>query len=109
MHTWMYKPALVVSNAGLAAALLTFAAPASADDAPSMPDVTGAVLQNAVADVADVTDLPVDPSNVSGPTQVIYNYTNWIVCSESPSAGEEIAPDAEISVDVRRPATECPE
>ena len=63
----------------------------------------------AVAEIAGVTTAKVEPSNVSGPTQVIYNYTNWIVCSETPAAGDDITPGTEIEVDVRRPATECPE
>lgn len=95
-------------TAATAIAVITQAPAAQADDA-TMPDVTGGTLQTAVAEIAGVTTAKVEPSNVSGPTQVIYNYTNWIVCSETPAAGDDITPGTEIEVDVRRPATECPE
>ena len=73
--------AMVVASVGLAG-------PAAAADQWEMPDVRGEILQTAINDVRSVTgdvelDLRFVPRNVN---QVVYNYTNWAVCSTSPSA-----------------------
>ena len=78
--------AMVVASVGLAG-------PAGAAEKWTMPDVRGEVLETAIRDVQAVTgdvelDLRFVPRNVN---QVVYNYTNWAVCSTSPSRGSEIS------------------
>lgn len=78
--------AVVVMMTGLAA-------PASAAEKWTMPDVRGEVLETAIKDVRSVTgdvelDLRFVPRNVN---QDVYNLTNWAVCATSPSRGSEIS------------------
>ncbi len=99
----------VYTSAFLAVSAIALAAPASADDDPTMPDVTGAVLSSAKADIGEVTKEAIELSNVNGPSQTFYNTTEWFVCSQSPSAGATLSGDDDISLNVRRPGTSCPE
>ena len=103
MHIRLYTSIFLAVNA------IALAAPAAADDDPTMPDVTGEVLQSAESDISGVSSAEVSMSNVNGPTQTFYNATNWFVCSQTPSAGGDVTSDEEISLDVRRPGTSCPE
>ncbi|PRC56043.1 hypothetical protein C6A85_40630, partial [Mycobacterium sp. ITM-2017-0098] len=76
----------------LVAGAVSFAAPAAADTW-EMPDVEGAVLQSAWDAVVAATDgtLVPETSTAEGPPFEQINLTNWEVCSQSPSAGDEVS------------------
>ncbi|MCG5434313.1 PASTA domain-containing protein [Mycobacterium sp. MYCO198283] len=80
------------------------AAPAAADDETyEMPDIKGMSLQHAEATVKSLSeDLTLNAQN-DGPAQDIHNETNWTVCYQYPSAGEEISADSYLGVIVARP------
>ena len=103
MHIRLYTSIFLAVNA------IALAAPAQADDEPTMPDVTGAVLSSAKADIDEVSTEAIALSNVNGPSQTFYNTTEWFVCSQSPDAGTTLSGDDDISLNVRRPGTSCPE
>jgi len=67
MHIRVYASIFLAVNA------IALAAPAAADDDPTMPDVTGAVLSSAQADIGEVTTEAIALSNVNGPSQTFYN------------------------------------
>ena len=81
---------MLVTAVGVAAPI----AAAEESDAATwtMPDTESSMLQNAVAatyEAAGTEDVEIE-FGVSGPAQVVHNYTNWRVCGQSPAADEEV-------------------
>ena len=74
----------------------------------TMPDTEENMLANAVAatyEAAGTDDIDFEFA-VSGINQVVYNYTNWRVCGQSPSADEEVEVTGEpatVEFEVARP------
>ena len=98
---------------GMLATALGVAAPiAAAQDSDTetwtMPDTESSMLENAVDatyEAAGTENIEIE-FDVSGPAQVVYNYTNWRVCGQSPSADEEVAVTGEpatVEFEVARP------
>lgn len=100
--------AVVVGAAAslLIAGALGAAGPAAADTW-EMPDVEGAVLQSAWDAVVAATDgtLVPETSTAEGPPYEQINLTNWEVCAQSPSAGEEVSADSPPELEVARPGS----
>jgi hypothetical protein len=100
------KYRIAVGTVAFATSLALTAPPAMA--APStwtMPDVRGmslAAAEKAFTDATEGSRVKLTPVNLSGPGQVI-NYTNWTVCSQSPSAGGTVRAKSTPAVGVRRP------
>ncbi|MBO0677718.1 hypothetical protein JRC04_09615 [Mycolicibacterium sp. S2-37] len=102
--------AIVGSALMLPAIAVGLAGPATAQESWEMPDFRGMTLQGAVDEVASVTDgapLTLNVFNTTGAPQQISNSTYWIVCYQSPSAGNEITLDSNVSLGLRRPNTSC--
>lgn len=80
------------------------ASPAMADEW-KMPDVEGELLQSATDAVLEASDGAVSPetSVAAGPPFEQINLTNWVVCAQSPEAGEEISGDTPPELEVARP------
>lgn len=99
--------------AGAASAVVlatSLAGPASAEQLGVMPDVQGMVLSRAEAEILGITDekaLVVNTQTTRGPAQDQLSATSWVVCWQSPAAGEPIESWTWIGVGVRRPNTEC--
>ncbi|WP_006244333.1 hypothetical protein [Mycolicibacterium tusciae] len=58
-----------------------------------MPDVTDSMLQNAIdatVEAAGSEDAVRFSFGSSGPAEVVYNYTNWRVCGQSPAAEKAV-------------------
>lgn len=58
-----------------------------------MPDLDGLILEKALDAVhaaAEDPAFPIQINNARG--QVVYNYTNWVACDQSPRAGREVTP-----------------
>jgi len=92
------------------------ASPANAAPTPYtlMPGpLKGVVLQQAVdainASLQSINiSVPLILQNATGPTQVIYNYTNWYVCRQSPGTNRKLtAKTKAIALTVRRPNEKC--
>ena len=67
MHIRVYASIFLAVNA------IARRRPPRRDDDPTMPDVTGAVLSSAQADIGEVTTEAIALSNVNGPSQTFYN------------------------------------
>lgn len=80
------------------------AGPAAADNW-EMPNVEGEVLQSAWDAVVAATDgaLVPETSTAEGPPFEQINLTNWEVCAQSPSAGEEVSAGTPPQLEVARP------
>jgi hypothetical protein len=98
--------ASLVTAAGVA---MPIAAAQESDGATwTMPDTENNMLQNAVEatyEAAGTEDIEIE-FDVSGSAQVVYNYTNWRVCGQSPSADEEVEVTAEpatVEFELARP------
>lgn len=96
--------------AGVSALLLVLsvgvAGPAGADPTAEMPDVEGKNLQTAAGDITDALaglDQGLNIMRNDGSSGVFINLTNWIVCWQSPKAGEEVTEDTWVGVGVERP------
>lgn len=87
------------------AAAIGLATPAAAEEQTwEMPDLAGESLldaEDAVTSLSDETPLVLE-SESAGYPQDIFNEAFWVVCEQSPDAGEEIAADTELSVVVAR-------
>ncbi|WP_226863530.1 hypothetical protein [Mycolicibacterium baixiangningiae] len=73
-----------------------------------MPDVEGAILQEAHDAIVSTTEGAVVPqtSAADGTPYEQINLTNWVVCAQSPSAGGQISAEAPPELEVARP-NEC--
>ncbi|PRC46458.1 hypothetical protein C6A85_89980 [Mycobacterium sp. ITM-2017-0098] len=98
---------------GLAGVVVTAPIAAAQDtEAWTMPALKGEVLQDAVDSVTaaageENVTLSIFPD---GMNQVIYNYTNWLVCSQSPAAETAVEIGREpktIYMAVKRPSEGC--
>jgi beta-lactam-binding protein with PASTA domain len=89
----------------LVAGSIGLAGPAAAAESWAMPDVEGAILQEAHDDIASTTSGAVLPETTAadGTPYEQINLTNWVVCAQSPSAGEEISVDSPPELEVARP------
>lgn len=88
----------------------SLAGPAQAAELGVMPDVQGLVLQRAEKVITGITDekeLVINTLTTRGPAQDQLSSTGWVVCWQSPAAGEPIESWTWIGVGVRRPNTEC--
>ncbi|WP_099038849.1 hypothetical protein [Mycobacterium neglectum] len=98
--------AMLVTAAGFAAPIA--AAEESDAETWTMPDTESNMLENAVAatyEAAGTENVEIEFA-VSGVNQVVYNYANWRVCGQSPSADEEVEVTAEpatVEFEVARP------
>ena len=100
-----------------AAAVAGLTAPvAVAQETPSgtwtMPAVREEVLQDAVDAVTEAAGADNVAFNVydSVWNQVVYNYTNWVVCGQSPRADTEVKVGAKpqrVNLALKRRATGC--
>lgn len=104
------------ATVGVAAAVAGLTAPvAAAQDAETwtMPALKEEVLQNAVDAVTEAAGADNIKFNLydRGFNQVIYNYTNWIVCGQSPSADTEVPINPEkprtVTMALSRPSAGC--
>lgn len=100
-----YAAVVVGAAASLLVAGAVGAAGPAAADTWEMPDVEGAVLQSAWDAVVTATDgtLVPETSTAAGPPYEQINLTNWEVCAQSPSAGEEVSADTPPELEVARP------
>ena len=113
----MQKQILVaVSTMAVVAGAVGFAAPAAAveDVVPGanpapwvMPEVRSMLLDHAVDAVLGVTGpAELDLRLISAGNQNVFNFTNWDVCRQSPSAGKEISQKTKRAIlYVSRPGT----
>jgi hypothetical protein len=103
----MKKRAAVAVGAAslLVTAGVGLAGPVAAAESWAMPDVEGAILQEAHDDIVSTTEGVVFPetSAVDGTPYEQINLTNWVVCAQSPSAGGEITVEEPPSLEVARP------
>ncbi|BCI51747.1 hypothetical protein NIIDNTM18_10250 [Mycolicibacterium litorale] len=85
-------------------AAIGLAGPAAAADSWEMPDVEGAILQEAHDTILSTTGGAVVPqtSTADGTPYEQINLTNWVVCSQSPSAGGTITVDEPPQLEVAR-------
>ncbi|MFA7513350.1 MAG: hypothetical protein WCZ29_22990 [Mycolicibacterium vanbaalenii] len=95
----------IIGAASLFAAVAIGTANPAAADTWEMPDVEGKVLQSAWDAVVAATDgeLVPETATAEGPPFEQINLTNWEVCSQSPSAGEEVSEDSPPELEVARP------
>ncbi|VEG56096.1 Uncharacterised protein [Mycolicibacterium aurum] len=96
--------AIVGAACLLVAGAIGAAGPAAADNW-EMPNVEGEVLQSAWDAVVAATDgaLVPETSTAEGPPFEQINLTNWEVCAQSPSAGEEVSAGTPPQLEVARP------
>jgi hypothetical protein len=90
----------------LVAATIGAASPAGAAPSWEMPDVEGMILQEAWDEVVSTTEGLVAPETATengSPLEQI-NLTNWVVCSQSPAAGDEILAEEPPELEVARPS-----
>jgi hypothetical protein len=98
---------MLVTAVGVAAPIA--AAEESDAAAWEMPDVEGSMLQNAIdatVEAAGSEDAVKFSFGADGPATVVYNYTNWRVCGQSPAAEgavEDTAEPAAVEFEVARP------
>lgn len=107
----------MVSTMAVLAATVGFAGPAAAvvdDGAQSpnpapwvMPNVRRMLLDRALDAVYNVTGpADLDIRFISAGNQNVFNYTNWDVCRQSPSAGAEISQKTmRVILQVSRPGS----
>lgn len=95
----------LVGAALLVAGAVGLAGPAAAQDAWAMPDVEGAILQEAHDTIVSTTEGALVPQTtaVDGTPYEQINLTNWVVCAQSPSAGGEISAEQPPELEVARP------
>ncbi len=116
----MNKNCAVIAGAMLLAAgsSLALASPSMADSSASSTSMPGPftdeVLQKAVdavnaAESSAGIEVPVTFSPISGHVTNVFNYENWFVCGQSPTAGDPLTADtSHITLIVRRPDAKCP-
>ncbi|CAJ1584397.1 PASTA domain-containing protein [[Mycobacterium] wendilense] len=96
------------SLAGLSAALLAggllLAGPAAADDPEfEMPDVVGGTLEEAEAQVADLSpDIAFETEDLTGQGREVQSPANWTVCATAPEAGETLTAESTVGFVVVR-------
>lgn len=97
----------------MAAGLAVPVAAAQEAETWTMPDLKEEILQNAVDSViGDAGEGNVKFNLVDSTfNQVVYNYTNWVVCSQSPKADTEVTIDPAkprtVTLALKRPSTGC--
>ncbi|MBB2991263.1 hypothetical protein FHR72_002747 [Mycolicibacterium iranicum] len=95
--------------------LLGVAPVASAQEAATweMPALRGEVLQNAIDAVTSAAGEGNVKFNLVDSTfnQVVYNYTNWLVCGQSPRAESTVKLNPQkpqsVTLALKRPSTGC--
>jgi beta-lactam-binding protein with PASTA domain len=88
----------------LIAGTLGLAAPAAAASSWEMPDVEGMILQEAWDEIVSTTDGAVTPETTAadGTPYEQINLTNWVVCEQSPSEGDEFSAEEPPELEVAR-------
>lgn len=88
----------------LIAGTVGLAAPAAAASAWEMPDVEGMILQEAWDEIVSTTDGAVVPETAAadGTPYEQINLTNWVVCEQSPSEGDEFSAEEPPELEVAR-------
>lgn len=108
--------AMATAAFGVVAAVAGLTAPvATAQDAETwtMPALKEEILQNAVDAVTETAGADNIKFNVYDKdfNQVVYNYTNWIVCAQSPKADSTVkvnpAKPQTVTLALARPSTGC--
>lgn len=108
--------AVALAACGVVAAVAGLTAPvATAQDAETwtMPALAREVLQDAVDAVTEAAGADNVKFNVYDRdfNQVVYNYTNWIVCAQSPSADSAVKINPEkpktVTLALARPSAGC--
>lgn len=106
---------VAAATVGVFAAGVGISAPiASAQETQTwtMPGVREEILQNAVDAVIEAAGKKNVKFNVYDRqfNQVVYNYTNWVVCGQSPSADSEVKigdKPRTVTFALARPSTGC--
>ena len=109
------RVAMAAATFGVAAAVVGLTAPvAAAQDAETwtMPALKEEVLQDAVDAVTEAAGADNIKFNLYDRefNQVIYNYTNWIVCAQSPGAEKTVKIGAKpqtVTMALSRPSSGC--
>ncbi|CAM3577899.1 PASTA domain-containing protein [Mycobacterium frederiksbergense] len=86
-------------------AVIGFAAPAQAAGGFVMPSIDGMNLQeaeDAVTAAANGIPLQIHSHNVKGMKQKQLSLADWLVCDQSPAAGEKITSAADVDFGVVR-------
>jgi ABC-type glycerol-3-phosphate transport system substrate-binding protein len=108
--------AMATAALAVAAALTSLTAPvATAQDAESwtMPALKEEILQSAVDAVTEAAGADNVTFNVYDRefNQVVYNYTNWVVCGQSPGPDRTVqvnpAKPQTVTLALSRPSTGC--
>lgn len=91
--------AIAMASCGMALGMTAPVAVAQDAETWEMPNFRGEVLQNAVDSVIAAAGEDNIRFNIydAQSNQVVYNYTNWVVCGQSPKA------DAEVTIDPAKP------
>ncbi|MGE2717627.1 hypothetical protein ACQI4L_26500 [Mycolicibacterium litorale] len=100
----MTKRAIGLVGAVTVLAAIGLAGPAAAADSWEMPDVEGAILQEAHDTIVSTTEgvLVPETSTADGTPYEQINLTNWVVCAQSPAAGGTISAEAPPELEVAR-------
>ena len=109
--------AMAAATFSVAAAVVGLTAPvAAAEETPTgtwtMPGLREEVLQNAIDAVTEIAGAENVKFNLYDRefNQVIYNYTNWIVCGQAPAADKTVKIGAKpqtVTFGLSRPSTGC--
>ncbi|MDA2894689.1 hypothetical protein PDG61_27520 [Mycolicibacterium sp. BiH015] len=105
--------AIAMASCGMALGMTAPVAAAQEGETWEMPAVKEELLQDAVDSIisaAGEENVKLAPYD-SELNQVIYNYTNWIVCAQSPAAEKEVtinpAKPQAVYLALKRPAAGC--
>lgn len=94
----------LLGAAVLVAGSLGLAGPASAATSWEMPDVEGLILQEAWDEIVSTSEgaLVPETSAADGMPYEQINLTNWVVCEQSPSEGDEFSAEEPPELEVAR-------
>lgn len=95
----------LLGAAVLVAGSIGLAGPAAAATAWEMPDVEGMILQEAWDEIMPASEgaLVPETSAADGTPYEQISLTNWVVCEQSPSEGDEISAEEPPELEVARP------
>ncbi|OAN38104.1 hypothetical protein [Mycolicibacterium iranicum] len=87
--------AVAVASCGMVLGVTAPIATAQDSETWEMPDLEDEILQDAVDSVISAAGEDNITFNIydRDMNQVVYNYTNWVVCGQSPSAEREVTVD----------------
>lgn len=105
--------AVAMASCGMLLGVTAPVAAAQDSETWEMPALRGEILQDAVDSVIGAAgeanvNLVIYDAELN---QVVYNYTNWVVCGQSPSADKEVAINPEkpqrVSLALQRRTVGC--